>query len=177
MWTLVCWWTAPRDKVLYSDFFFIYCEGPPPLWTYFARLLRVTKQNSKLVLVHKCQTKEYRWIFPPVYGTSNESLFLCFFSFLFGWVSGLMGAWVTYCLHPQQQDSRRVGSIPLFSVFVLFFALFSVLFFGWVREFNFCCCSYSSILHSVPKFILVSVFGFPSYQTWTYGVLFFWPLL
>ena len=62
-----------------------------------------------------------------------------------------------------------MGSSPLFSVSVILFALFSVLFFGWVKEFNYCCCSYSSIFHSVPD-----VFMFLALQT--HEVAFSWPL-
>ena len=86
-----------------------------------------------------------------------SSLFLCFFSLFFvlcfGWGSGLMGAWVMYCLQ-QQLDSRWVGSSPLFSPFVFFSIRFPFFVLGWVRGLNYCCCAYSPIFHSIPKIYL-----------------------
>ena len=83
--------------------------------------------------------------------------FCLFFSFFLGWVSAITGAWVMYCLQ-QQQDSSWVGLSPLFPLFVCCFRLLSVLFFGWVRGVNYCCCSYSSTFHSIPKIHLFSAF-------------------
>ena len=58
-----------------------------------------------------------------------------------------------------------------------FFALFSVLFFGWVIEFNSCCCSYASI--SIPyanlPWYLCLAFQVTKRERMAY--LFFWPLL
>ena len=61
--------------------------------------------------------------------------FSIFFRSFFGWVSGVMGAWVMHCLQ-QQYESRWVSSSPLFSGSVFFFRFVSVLFLGWVRGVN-----------------------------------------
>ena len=74
--------------------------------------------------------------------------FFCYF----GWSMGLSGSWVNMVLFTAAIGLQISGFgsslFPLLCVFSLCFPFF---FFGWVRGFNCCCCSYySSIFHSIP---------------------------
>ena len=84
------------------------------------------------------------------------AFFFVFFSCFFG-----VGKWVNRCLSnvlfTTAVGLQMSGSEYPLLFLCVFFALFSV-FWGWMRGVNYCCCSYSSILHSIPKIYLFLAF-------------------
>ena len=85
----------------------------------------------------------------------------CFFWSVF-WVGEWLNGSLSNVLFTAAVGLQMSGFEP--SLFPLFepFALFSVLFFWWVRGVNYCCCSYSSIFHSIPRYTCFWLFNLPN---------------
>ena len=85
--------------------------------------------------------------FEPFLHCALFSLFFVLF-WVGEWVKGFLSKCPVYSSSRTPDEWVRTLSFPSFCVF---FALFSVLFFGWVRGVNYSCCSYSSIFHTIPQ--------------------------